>query len=70
MAVPIKTEPAFEAGAPQLLFPTRVPRLVGSYRQQYVPTADGQRFLVNTLVEEAAVSPITVVLNWTAGLKR
>ena len=33
-------------------------------------TADGQRFLVNTLVEEKGSSPITLVVNWTADLKR
>ena len=35
-----------------------------------LPIADGQRFLVNTLVEEPPAPPITIVLNWTAGLKR
>jgi len=37
---------------------------------QYVVTSDGQRFLVNTLAEEGAYTPINVVLNWTAGLKK
>jgi hypothetical protein len=37
---------------------------------QYDVTADGQRFLVNTLVEASPAPPITVVLNWIAGLKR
>jgi hypothetical protein len=36
----------------------------------YDVTADGQRFLVNTLVEAPPPPPITIVLNWTAGLKR
>jgi Tol biopolymer transport system component len=36
----------------------------------YIATADGQRFLVNATVEPKASSPITLVLNWTAGLKR
>ncbi|HEV8368330.1 MAG TPA: hypothetical protein VGQ39_10300 [Pyrinomonadaceae bacterium] len=30
-------------------------------------TADGQRFILNNLIEEAAYTPITVVLNWTGG---
>jgi hypothetical protein len=30
---------------------------------------DGQRFLMYTVTDEAA-APITVVLNWTAGLKK
>jgi len=29
-----------------------------------------QRFLVNTLVEQNARSPVTVVMNWTADLKK
>jgi hypothetical protein len=35
-----------------------------------VVTPDGQRFLVNTIAEEAAHIPITVVVNWTSELKR
>jgi hypothetical protein len=31
---------------------------------------DGQRFLVNTRVEEAASAPITLVVNWPALLKK
>ena len=27
-------------------------------------STDGQRFLMNTLTEEASTSPITVILNW------
>jgi hypothetical protein len=33
-------------------------------------TADGQRFLINTLVEETNATPISVEVNWTADLKR
>jgi Tol biopolymer transport system component len=32
-------------------------------RQQYAVSADGQRFLLNTIVDEAA-TPITLLLNW------
>jgi hypothetical protein len=35
-----------------------------------VPSADGQRFLVAALLAEAGASPIHVVLNWTAALKK
>jgi hypothetical protein len=35
----------------------------------FTVTADGQRFLVNTQVEEEKSQPVTVVLNWTALLK-
>jgi len=37
--------------------------LQGTFRQQYDVSSDGQRFLINTITEEAA-SPITVILNW------
>jgi hypothetical protein len=36
----------------------------------YVPTRDGRRFLVNTQVGEPTPNPITIVLNWTAALKK
>jgi hypothetical protein len=37
---------------------------------RYVASADGQRFLINSLPEEETSAPVTVVLNWTAALKR
>jgi hypothetical protein len=33
-------------------------------------SGDGQRFLIPVQVEESLPEPITVVLNWTADLKR
>lgn len=30
----------------------------------------GQRFLINTVVEQRTLSPITLVVNWTAGRER
>jgi hypothetical protein len=62
MAVGVKTDAAFEAGAPQELFRARI--LQGfPGRYDYAPTRDGQRFLVNILPGEAT-SMATVVLNW------
>ena len=53
-----------EPGSPIPLFATRVGgALQGTFRQQYDVSSDGQRFLMNTITEEAA-SPITVILNW------
>ena len=57
---------SFEVGAVKPLFETRT--LTGS--GGYDVSADGQRFLVNTAPEQAAAAPITVVVNWTAGLKK
>jgi hypothetical protein len=40
-------------------------QLAGGSRQQYAVAADGQRFLVSTLMGESApASPITIILNW------
>jgi hypothetical protein len=38
----------------------------------YVVTDDGQRFLVSVdmMKEQATETPLTVVVNWTAGLKK
>jgi len=69
MAVEVKEGATFEPGAPKALFGTRfVSNLTGAHR--YDVSADGQRFLMSTRVEETASTPITVVLNWTADLKR
>src|SRR5438876_2413225 len=58
----------FEAGIPKALFDLRINSTNGF--SDYDVTADGQRFLVSTLVEQNARSPVTVVMNWTANLKR
>jgi serine/threonine protein kinase len=72
MAVPVKTSPEFEAGAPVALFQVRVHVSLDldlSFRNLYDVSADGQRFLINTLVERPP-DPITVMLNWPAALKQ
>ena len=63
MAVAVTTDGSFKASAPKVLFETR-PDVSG-----YRAAADGQRFLVSVPVSEAS-PPLTVVLNWTASLKR
>jgi Tol biopolymer transport system component len=78
MAVTLRLVPdghLFEAGAPVALFPTRlaaggnIATAGFSARTQYAVAPDG-RFLMNIAAGDAVASPITVVLNWTAGLKR
>jgi Tol biopolymer transport system component/predicted Ser/Thr protein kinase len=66
MAVSVGPGPSF--GVPAPLFQTRVPAGVSANRTHYVPSRDGKRFLVNTQSGDASPEPITVVLNWTAGL--
>ena len=55
---PNATGASFDVGAVRPLFGTR-PKLSGFPYD----LADGQRFLVNTLVEEASSTPITLVVN-------
>lgn len=70
MAVPVTPAVSFEAGVHVALFATRVPTTGHTDdRNNYVPAADGQRFLINSLVEDGTTQPITLVLNWAAGLK-
>ena len=68
MAVAVEPGPKF--GAPRLMFQTRVSTSVNLFRTHYVPSRDGQRFLINTPAADPTPVAITVVLNWTAGLKK
>jgi hypothetical protein len=58
---------SFEVGAVRPLFDTHA---LNAARYSYDVSADGQRFLVNTAPVQTTAAPITVVLNWTAGLKK
>ena len=68
MAVDVKLGTTFEMGTPKALFQTRVTNFTSPNR--YDVTADGQRFLVNSSVEENSRNPIVVILNWAAGIKK
>jgi dipeptidyl aminopeptidase/acylaminoacyl peptidase len=68
MAVAVNATSTFETAAPAPLFKTQVSGY--SAPNRYVVTADGQRFLINGPAEEVSKTPITVVLNWTAQLKK
>ena len=71
MTAPVSTGSSFEAAPPVALFETRMSILLtAAYsRNQYVVSADGQRFLINQPRADAPSSPITVVVNWPATLK-
>src|SRR5262245_35621045 len=62
MAVPVAAGPSF--GIPKPMFQAHVPPGVTSLPTHYVPSRDGQKFLVN-VANDAVASPITVVVNWT-----
>ena len=66
MVVELKAGKILQTGVPQLLFQT--PAIVSPINSQYCVMADGKRFIFREPVGEAN-APITVVLNWVAGLK-
>jgi len=59
----------FQAGVPKPLFAPDFRPDRGSGNGVYAVTADGQRFLVATTIEQHTIGPVTVVMNWAAGLK-
>jgi hypothetical protein len=68
MAVPIRSSSdgkALEPGVARGLFGTNVGTTARlPYRQQYVVSADGQSFVMNSEVAEGSASPISIILNW------
>jgi len=64
MAVEVKaTATSFEALRPRELFQSREANVSPLYAT-YDVTADGQRFLINAVLEAEGPPPITVVMNW------
>ena len=78
MAVPIAVgaDRQLETGAAVALFRTQlatgadINSTAAGTTAQYAVASDGRRFLMNMSVGEATTSPITVVLNWDAALKK
>jgi Tol biopolymer transport system component len=71
MAVDVKaTTGRLEFGVPRPLFAIRPRPAVRLDAYPYDVSRDGQRFIVNTLVEDTASTAITVVLNWTDSLPK
>lgn len=70
MAMTVRTGTTFESDTPRVLFQTGAAFAGSVFRMNYDVTADGSRFLINTLVEGPGSSPINVVMNWTAALKK
>ena len=56
-------------GVPRALFSTHATAWEG-LGNQYQPGADGKRFLVNRLPDDAATTPVAVILNWSAAAAR
>ncbi len=68
MAAEIPAGETFKAGIPQPLFSARV--RTGTSRNKYVPSSNGERFLLVAPLGREALIPTTVVLNWSAELGR
>jgi eukaryotic-like serine/threonine-protein kinase len=66
MSVEIKSGAKIESSVPQQLFQTRI-KFADDY--PYAINPDGSRFLINSPAD-ASAAPLTIVLNWTAGLKQ
>jgi eukaryotic-like serine/threonine-protein kinase len=70
MAVDVTTNPTFHANIAKPLFQTSM--FYGDESAPYVfrwdTAADGNRFLIDTVAQ--AAEPVTVVLNWRAGVKK
>ena len=68
MAAPVKSGESFETGAAVSLFEFRSGTTPGF--QPYAVTSDGQRFLIDAVVEAQPNAPLTVVVNWPAEAKK
>ena len=66
-AVPVRTQPVFEKGAPQRLFQVWSRR---TNIAQYDVFPDGQRFLVNTVVIEKSFFAVRLLQKWPAALRK
>jgi hypothetical protein len=64
MAVSVRSGATFEAGAPLKLFDFRSGSTTIVTLPPYAVTADGQRFLINSIVETQASAPLTLIVNW------
>jgi Tol biopolymer transport system component len=60
----------FEFSTPKALFKTRMLGLGGGNNHEFDVSPDGQRFLIGTLVGDSKAQPPTVILNWSALIKK
>jgi len=70
MAVPVKTGADFDAGTPAELFQANPREMIATSEQfSYDVSKDGQKFLINSQVK-TAMTPMSVILNWSAELNK
>jgi len=71
MSAAISGTSSLEVGRPESLFQTAVPLTgITDDRNNFSPTQDGQRFVINSLADAENSQPLILVLNWAAELKR
>ena len=72
MAVGVKSNPTtLEVSPPKALFATRIKWMeIQAVAHHYAAAPDGQRFLISGATEDARAVPVTIVLNWSAALKK
>ena len=69
MAASIAATGEFEAATPRVLFEARA--VTNVQQQMYAVSSNGQRFLVNERpVNVDAAEPLTVLVNWTAAIRK
>jgi Tol biopolymer transport system component len=64
MSAPVRLIGRFETGVPQALFRIPGPPVISIIYPTFVPSADGQRFLIVVAPEPTRPLPITAVVNW------
>jgi Tol biopolymer transport system component len=69
-AAEVASKPSFEPGAPQPLFEANIAQSPVNNLFEYDVSADGKRFLVNTVAGSTSAPVLTVMSNWEAGLKK
>jgi hypothetical protein len=71
MAVPVDGRTAaFQVGPERALFKIRLRPIVRLDAGMYDVSADGQRFLMNSFVEEMISPAIQLLVNWPAGVEK
>jgi serine/threonine protein kinase/Tol biopolymer transport system component len=71
IAVPVKSLANFEAGPPSTLFQTHTRQPISMMDAfSYDVSSDGQKFLINTRMDETNAAPLSIVLNWASELEK
>jgi eukaryotic-like serine/threonine-protein kinase len=71
MAAPVRLGTSFEAGAPVVLFQTHLRQPISAQDVfSFDVTGDGQKFLINTRVDEPNAAPLSIVLNWASEIEK